>query len=125
MMIFVVVMLFLTTNVYGLKKECMCPCECKPDGVKLKNLINCFATWSEIAATDGNSYLEGCKETDVIYCRTTNDQDMFCKFDGTNYLETIKEKPTCWFSCGMRSCDAFLVAHSLHEGKCISDLYVN
>lgn len=102
-------------------RQCKCPCQ--PDGVKLKNLINCFATWQENVATDSNSNTEGCKDTDIIYCRTPKDEDLFCKFDGTNNLVETEERPQCYYNCGMQTCNAFLIAHSPEEIDCIANVF--
>ena len=103
--------------------SCMCPCPCKPAGIKLKNLIDCFATWSPNASTDDNSNLKGCKESDVIYCRTTENNGQFCKFDGTNNLVDTPDEPKCWYSCGVHTCNSFLVAHNVHQSECILELF--
>ena len=112
----------LSTTVSGLRK-CTCSCPCKPDGTKLKDLINCFATWGKNVATDTNSNLEGCKEEDIIFCRTTNTFNKFCKFDGTNNLQETKETPECYCSCGVLSCNSWLVAHSPEQIDCTADLF--
>lgn len=109
--------------VSALRQNCTCSCPCKPDGTKLKDLINCFATWGKDVATDENSKLEGCEEKDVIYCRTTNSYNKFCKFDGTNNLQETKDVPDCYYSCGMLSCTAWLVGHDQHQVDCIVELF--
>lgn len=117
---FLKMMMMPMVTVYGLKK---CECPCQPDGVKLKNLINCFATWQDNVATDGNSYTEGCKETDIIYCRIPKEEDFFCKFDGTNNLVETTDIPECYYSCGMQTCNAFLIAHAPEEIECIAQVF--
>lgn len=107
-------------------KECQCPCPCQPDGGKLKELINCFATWGEDVATDGNSHTEGCDESQILHCRAPKEQDLFCKFDGTNHLvEETGQRPTCYYNCGMQTCDAFLIAHTLEEMDCIASVFTD
>lgn len=88
--------------VVAVKHDCQCPCACAPDGGKLKDLINCFATWEENAATNGNSQLEGCDEKSVSYCKTV-ETNKFCKFDGTNNLVESDDNPDCYYNCGMRA----------------------
>jgi hypothetical protein len=109
----------------SLKHQCQCPCPCKPEGTKLKNMIDCFATWGENVSMEGwNSYTEGCALNDIIHCRLANpDADVFCKFDGTNNLVETDEKPTCYYNCGMQTCDAFLIAHAPHEIDCIAHVF--
>lgn len=117
--------LLCTVPTLGFNGSCTCPCACKTDGTKLKNLINCFAkNWSSIAATDDNSNLVDCNERDVIYCRTTKDET-FCKFDGTNNLVESSDDPSCWYSCGVYTCNSFLIANTQEQVKCLKDLFAD
>lgn len=105
----------------GLRRKCECPCQ--PDGTKLKDLINCFATWQKDVATDGNSFTANCNESDIIYCRIPKEQDFFCKFDGTNNLVETTDIPQCFYNCGMQTCNAFLIAHTPDEIDCIANVF--
>lgn len=116
-------LLLLTPVALSLKFDCQCPCECLPDGRKLKNLINCFSTWGDNVATDSNSFLRGCNETDVVHCRIPTAEDHFCKFDGTNNLVDEYNVPKCYYNCGMQSCNAFLIAHTIDEVHCIANVF--
>lgn len=109
--------------VLSLKYDCQCPCACLPDGRKLKNLINCFASWTENAAIDSNSFTTGCNETDIVHCRTTTAENQFCKFDGTNNLVETTDVPKCYYNCGMKTCNAFLIAHNVDQVHCIADVF--
>ena len=109
--------------VFSLKRNCQCPCACRPDGAKLKDLINCFATWQENVATDANSHTDNCKESEIVHCRTATEEDKFCKFDGTNNLVEVSGHPKCYYNCGMQTCNAFLIAHSLDEMECIAKVF--
>ena len=104
---------------------CQCLCPCPPNGLKLKQLINCFATWGSEVATDLNSRTQMCNESEIVYCRTTNTYDHFCKFDGTNDLQDTDDLPTCYFNCGMHACNSWLSGHTLREKQCIIDLFKN
>lgn len=106
-------------------KQCQCPCPCQPDGNKLKELINCFATWGENVATDHNSYTEGCEDTNILHCRVPKEEDQFCKFDGTNNLVETNENPSCYYNCGMQTCNAFLIAHTMKDMECIAEVFTN
>lgn len=107
------------------KHNCQCPCPCKPNGTKLRDMINCFGTWAEDVAHDGwNSYTEGCADEEIIHCRLAKpDQEIFCKFDGTNNLIQTDEHPNCFYNCGMQTCDAFLIAHAPNEVECIAHVF--
>jgi hypothetical protein len=107
----------------GSSSKRMCQCPCQPDGKKLKNLINCFATWQKDVATDSNSYTENCNESDIIHCRIPAAQDLFCKFDGTNNLVESTDIPQCFYNCGMQTCNAFLIAHTPNEIDCIANVF--
>lgn len=109
----------------SVKHQCQCPCACSPNGLKLKDLINCFATWQENVATDAwNSHLDGCSEKNIVHCRLANpNEEHFCLFDGTNHLVETQDHPTCYYNCGMQSCDAFLIAYSPHEIDCIANVF--
>lgn len=118
----VLCMMVMVSMSAALKPQvCQCPCACAPDGTKLKNLLNCFATWEKNVATNNQSKLDGCSEKDVVYCKTTDGN--FCKFDGTNNLVETNDKPECYFSCGMGACTSWLVAHKPEQVKCIADVY--
>ena len=103
--------------------QCTCPCECPPNGEKLRDLINCFATWGESVATGPNSQLRGANDSEVFYCKTTSIRGAFCKFDGTNNLVESDTTPDFYFNCGMRTCDAWLVGHTSREKACIASLF--
>lgn len=103
--------------------SCLCPCPCKPDGGKLRSLINCFASWSPDVATGPGSSLENCNETETLYCKTTSFGNHWCRFDGTNLLSDTSDAPECYYSCGMRSCNSWIVPKSDAEKQCIVDLY--
>lgn len=115
------IMVMMLATVMSLKLDCQCPCPCQPDGKKLKNLINCFATWEKDAATNANSNLEGCTEEKITFCKTTNNK--FCKFDGTNNLQETNEKPACYYNCGMISCHSWLVANKPEQVACIAAVF--
>jgi hypothetical protein len=92
------------------------------DGNHLKKFLHCYAPWIDNIITDPNSYLDGCKPKEVMYCRTTTAQDVFCKFDGTNTLVYSAERPSCWYSCGMMTCDSWTEPHTSRQKTCVKHL---
>ena len=119
-----ILVLFLTT-VSGINNNCTCPCPCQPDGQKLSNLVSCFTKkWygEEDPAHNDNSHTGSKSDKDIVYCKTS-DGKQYCKFDGTNNLVVSTDKPTFYFNCGVKSCDAFLVGHDVDEISCIVELF--
>lgn len=55
-----------------------------PNGLKLKMLIDCFANYmADASYRPDNSRREGCKDKDIIYCRTDSGRnDHFCRWVG-------------------------------------------
>ena len=101
-----------------------------PNGIKLKNLINCFAWWQKDAAyRPDNSHVNGCNEIDILYCRTDKgDQyDHFCKFDGTNVLQDVYDWPSdnCYYNCQMETCDAWKSPQTQLQYDCVNALNNN
>lgn len=44
-------------------------------------------THAPIINSPDNSKREGCKDKDIVYCRTDSGRnDHFCRFDGTKYV---------------------------------------
>lgn len=55
-----------------------------PNGLKLKMLIDCFANYmADASYRPDNARREGCKDKDIIYCRTDSGRnDHFCRWVG-------------------------------------------
>jgi hypothetical protein len=100
----------------------------KPNGLKLKQLIDCFADYmTEASLRPDNSQVQNCNMTEIRYCKTDSGyNDHFCKFTGDNHLELDElANPLCYFNCQMETCNAWDIAHSDHQQECIDDLYID
>lgn len=96
------------------------------NGRDLKGLIECFTWWDPNSATrQGNSQLDGCKEEDIVFCKTDmGHDDVFCEFHGDNHLTNYQgETPTCYFCCGLESCNSWDVANDDNQRRCIEALF--
>jgi hypothetical protein len=65
-------------------------------------------THTNTQTSPDNSKRDGCKDKDIVYCRTDSGRnDHFCRFDGTNHLIDEGEKwgsePKCFFNCQVRA----------------------
>ena len=94
------------------------------DGIKLMNLIDCFAFYLPNASLrSDNSQTSGCLLEDIIYCKTdSGHNDHYCKFDGTNKLTDLYTEQNCYYNCQMETCNAFDVAHNDQQQECINKL---
>lgn len=95
------------------------------NGKDLKGLIECFTWWDPNSASrPGNSQLEGCKIEDIMHCKTDRGHDdVICQFHGDNHLTLYEgETPSCYFCCGLETCNSWDVANDEKQRRCIEAL---
>jgi hypothetical protein len=94
-------------------------------GKDLKGLLECFTWWDTNSATRaGNSQLEGCDPDSIRFCKTDKGHDDgFCEFHGDNHLTPYDgPEPSCYFCCGMETCDSWSQAHDENQRRCVQAL---
>jgi uncharacterized repeat protein (TIGR01451 family) len=94
-----------------------------PDGRNLAALINCFYGGTDLAHAAFNSQTAGCTDESILYCHTDKGtNDVYCKFDGTNYLQDSTDTPACWYNCNMETCNAWDTGNTPARVQCIANL---
>ena len=97
-------------------------------GKDFKTFLECYTWWDPNSATRPYfSQLEGCDLDAIAHCKTDKGHDdVFCAFHGDNHLTPhTGPDPTCFFCCGMETCDSWNEPHSETQQQCVDTLTAN